>query len=325
MFSLFRKNDPYLYVLYSVAIIAGRVCFYLVKGELAIPADFQQSFLFDGLAMAQISAFWHCILNISVLLINAVLINILMQSNNALKENNYLGGFIYILLMSSSSALFLFSPALLGSTFILLALNLVLSHVKQRASEENIFFSGFFLGLSAIIYSPFLPLLFALLLIYFFYTRTIRRRYFLAIFGFLFPYLVTYTLSFFLGFDFELDPFIGQALPLEIFSISNPMSILFMGLPLLISFYELGNNFSGKRMTNHQLHFQRVMFTIMLFAIFIISVWNVPFGASSLVIIAFSYFLTQAILGVQKLWIRELLSLIVLLHVILPYLLTANF
>lgn len=324
MFSLFRKNDPYLYVLYAAVIIISRICFYLIQGELAIPADFNQSIIFDGNLMAELPAVWHCILNILFVLINAILLNLLIHTNNALRDNNYLGGFIFILLMSSSPALFLFSPALVGITFILVALNLVLAHVKQRASEENIFFTGFFLGLAGLIYSPYFCLILALVLIYFFYTRTIPRRYVLAIFGFLFPYLVSYALTFFIPFQFEFNDLLGQIDAFELYSNMSPTTYAFILLPLLLSIFELGNNFSGKKMSNHQLHFQRVMFILLIAAFIIASLWNVPMAAIELLVIPIAYFVAHSIMGSRKVWIREVVSLMIFLAIFLPYLLTAN-
>ena len=106
---------------------------------------------------------------------NMLLINDLVRSNQAFDENNYLAGFIYLILAHMSSEQFILSGGLIASTCLILALRLILSHVKQRASEENIFFTGFLLGLAALFYSPLLIYLPIVLLIYVFYTRTIPR------------------------------------------------------------------------------------------------------------------------------------------------------
>ena len=213
-------------------------------------------------------------LNGVLVLVNAVLFNQLTLANNALKERNYTPGFVFILLMSSFQEAFIYSAVLIGLVFLLLALFLILGHVKQRASEENIFFTGFFLGLAGIAFKPYALFLVCLLIIYFLYTRTIIRRYFLGLFGFVFPHLIIFTISKFTKIQSDYSFWIqgiSQILEFKNWLEYQPLVIL---PALLIAFYELAINYTGRKMTNHQIHFQRVMMTILMYSIAIYFFWR---------------------------------------------------
>ncbi len=322
MFSIFRKNDPYLYVLYAVAVIVTRVLFFFFSENTYAPVpelEFDRNF-YDFLILKPQSKGFGIILNGVLVLLNAVLFNQLILMNNALKESNYTPGIVFILLMSSFQEAFIYSGILLGLASLILALYLILGHVKQRASEENIFFTGLFLGLAGIAFKPFALFSICLLIIYFLYTRTIVRRYFLALFGFGFPHLIIFTVSKFTAITTDYS-FWAESI-LSTINSSNwleyqPLIIVPM---LLIAFYELAVNYSGRKMTNHQIHFQRVITTILVYSIAIYFIFGGTYGAVMLGILPITFFVSMSIGNANKLWIREAISVLVLLLLARPYL-----
>lgn len=325
MFSLFRKNDPYLYVLYFVAILVTRLVFFLVYDHGLNTVHFSSSLLFGQGSFSDLPLFWHALCNGALLLFNSLMVNQLVLNNNASKEHNYLTGFVFILLMSSAPSLFFFSGLAIAITCSIIVLNLVMAHVKQRASEENIFFTGVFAGIASLCFSPLVIMPIWVIMVYFFFTRTIRRRYVLSLFGFLFPFLISYCVALFTDFTFDLAVIFGRVNANAIWQGPFNIHLVFLAFPLFISLTELLKGLSGQGMTNHQIHFNRVMMLVLFFAIGLSILWNTPFGGGHLAIIPMAYFSAQVLIDTKKVWLREVFSLIFILHLALPYLIAAYF
>lgn len=322
MFSIFRKNDPYLYVIYAIAVIITRLLYFL----------FSENSMATGIAQEGNHGFYDLFvfytenrglsisLNGLIILANAVLFNQLILANNALRESNYTPGFVFILLMSSFQEAFIFSGILIGLAFLLFSLFLILGHVKQRASEENIFFTGFFLGLAGIAFKPYAWFFICLLIIYFLYTRTIIRRYFLGLFGFLFPHLIIFTISKFTDlqsdYTFWMDG-VNPVFELSLWLGYQPLVIL---PAFFIAFYELIVNYTGIKMTNHQIHFQRVMTTILVYSMALYFLFGLSVGGVMLSVIPITFFVSMAIGNAQKVWVREAVSLLIIIFLVRPYL-----
>jgi hypothetical protein len=261
----------------------------------------------------------HITINGLMVLTNAILLNQLILKNTALKEGNYIPGVIYILFMSSFKEAFLVSGSLFSITFLLFSLFLILAHVKQRASEENIFFTGFFLGLASILFKPLMSIFLLLVIVYFLYTRTIVRRYILSLYGFIFPHIAVYLSSIFLDISFDYS--LGFNWNLHRFSEINMLTYSPIVLTpfLLITLYGLFKNYAGRQMTNHQIHFQRVMTGILIYSSCIFFITESA-GALLISILPITFFISMTIEGIQKPWLREVVSLLLIILLAVPYL-----
>lgn len=252
-----------------------------------------------------------------------LLINHIIRSNQAYDENNYLAGFVFLILTHSSNQFFVVSGGLIATTCLLIGIHLILSHIKQRASEENIFFTGVLIGLAVLFYSPFMIFLPLTLLIYIFFTRTIPRRYMLSAFGFTFPFLILWSMSLYGKEPMDFGFFFMQLFKGEIRELYS-VNYIFLLIPLLLSLFKLVTSFSGIAMTNHQIHVQRVMFINFLAMIFVFFADSEGKGFLWLLTIPATYFFSKSLLEINKKWVRSVIFILWLALLINPYLLAAD-
>lgn len=242
----------------------------------------------------------------------AFILNTTLQKNAAFQENNFLPGFLFVVFASASSEFLFLSPILLANTFLLLALDKVLIHLKFRGSEENILTTGFLIGLAALSYAPYFWLVPLVILIYIMYSSTLVRRYFLMTYGFIFSllvfwiyYLTSQNGGAFLGGYFEL---VFSTHLVEPIALKN-LALIF-GLPTLFSVLSVAQGFQGLGFTNHQILTQRTMLWLLIFGL--IMIWMTPssgsFNALAL-IIPLTFFTSQFLITRSKKWVGEALFL----------------
>lgn len=131
MLSLFRKNDPFLNFVLILLLIIIRVI-YTLFGEFSLePTISTHSYLLKEVLPLQLNSYGHIWISASFVMINILLINHLIRSNQAFDENNYLGGFIYLVLSNSAQPFFQVTGSLIASTCLLLALTLILNHENE--------------------------------------------------------------------------------------------------------------------------------------------------------------------------------------------------
>lgn len=298
---------------------------YTLFGEFSLePTISTHSYLLKEVLPLQLNSYGHIWISASFVMINILLINHLIRSNQAFDENNYLGGFIYLVLSNSAQPFFQVTGSLIASTCLLLALTLILNHLKQRASEENIFFTGAVMGLAMLFYAPIILFLPLTLLIYVFYTRTLSRRYVLSTFGFCFPFIITYSISLYAQNEFELS-FFFEGLFSNSITEFNAFALVFLILPALLLLTKLIGSFSGLKMTNHQIHFHRIMFLLFLSSVYLLFAEATDLGFIWVFAIPATYFICKSLLEIRKNWIRNTVFLLLLAQLVYPYLLAAYF
>jgi len=321
--NLFRKNDPFLNILLIMTLVVLRLI-YTFFGDLAdVSIESSNSYLVNEVLNIQLNPYGHIWISALFIAINTLLLNQILRENQAFGENNYLSGLVYLILTNASPYFFIFSGDLVAMTCLLFAMSLILSHVKQRASEENIFFTGVLMGLSVLFSSPMVIFLIFTLLVYVFYTRTIARRYALSTFGFLFPFIIGFSLSLLGHGTFTLSYFFHTLFENSFMGIAWN-SLVFMIFPLLILFYKLLTSFGGIKMSNHQIHVQRVMFLLTLIVSYFFFADPFGYGFLWLFSIPASYFITKTLLEIEKKWIQATVFYLLIAHLVLPYLSAFN-
>lgn len=296
---------------------------YTFFGPTELDSIWQEQSYLLSLASIELSRTAHIWISGIFVGFNILLINHIIRINQAYDENNYLAGFIFLIFAHSSSQLFLLSGGLIASSCLLVAIHLMLSHVKQRASEENIFFTGALLGFSVLFYSPLMIFLPLTLLIYVFFTRTIPRRYLLSTFGFVFPFLIVFSISLFGAQKLDLAFFFGQQFNVGLMQLEE-INYLFLIVPVILTLSKLFTSFSGISMTNHQIHIQRVMFVIFLATIYVFFADSSGSGFLWIFSITATYFVSKTLLEINKKWVRRTVFLLWSALLMNPYLLAAD-
>ena len=271
------------------------------------------TFLFNSSVLVSV------VVSTILVFIQALIFNSTLQRNAAFEENTYLPGILYALIMSSHQEFLNLSPALMANTFLLLATDKILVHLKFRGSEENILTTGFLLGLAALCYAPYFILLIFAIVIYVIYSGTLVRRYFLMAYGFVFSFLIFWIYYLYFG---QGGVFLGDYFS-DLFQINeveggvvNKMLLIF-GLPLFLSVLSGAQSFQGAGLTNHQILIQRMMLWMLIFVLVILRLDNqMTLLTAQTMAIPLTFFSTQFLLSRGKRWVGEVVFLLLAISAI---------
>jgi Family of unknown function (DUF6427) len=254
----------------------------------------------------------------------ALYFNYLGQQRQFFSERNYVPAFLYILFVNISFDFSTLSPALMSTTFLLLALGGLTKQMQREGITEDVFEIGFYLSIAALFYIPsaiFIVWLFFVLLIY---TGANIRLHALAIFGFAFPIALTVIYFF---YQDALDALsrnllfsVFQSRQYNLNSFQSVIITLF--IPILIGVLGFFRTIAFGRFTNYQTRIQQIM--MLWFMAGVLTIALMPYIAPMqfvllvppLVFFTNNFFL----LSKRRIWLSELLALgIVTVILILQY------
>jgi hypothetical protein len=122
-------------------------------------------------------------------------LGIIFITKKVFNENTFIPSMIFSVLFFFSFDTIALTDELLGSGFLLLALNNLFKEIEFRMPrDETTFNLGIYISLASLFYFPYVTFLFAVLISLFLFARASGRKYLLLIFGFLLPHL--FILSF---------------------------------------------------------------------------------------------------------------------------------
>lgn len=153
MISVFRKNDvANIFLLLPYTIL-------LRLYSLIHPTAYQFSEL-DPIWLEDIyevvsSPLAQSVIAILLIFAQAVVINLLGNRHHIFRTPSALGGMLYVLLVSAIPELQVLSPALIGVTFLLIAIYNVFTTYKQTVAASSIFNAALSSAIAAIIYPPY--------------------------------------------------------------------------------------------------------------------------------------------------------------------------
>ncbi|MBO3698719.1 DUF6427 family protein [Roseivirga sp. E12] len=325
MLSYFKKNDPYRIVGLLMILIVTRITFFFffktedwvltIDSEGPLSNETIHSGPITNLLFMVVSFFNTEVLDTllagTLILLNGILLNSIFIRNASFQESSYVPASMYIILMSASKDFYHLSPALVGSSFLLISLNFLFYHIKYRGTEENIISTGFTIGLAALCYYPFMWIYIMVLIIYLLYSGTITRRYFLLTWGFVLPLLITWLIFFVLDKgDQFLNTLFSGSVDHQILGELLEQSLIVYGFALALSLVAAIQNFAGQGMTNHQILVQKAMSWVGFFGILAFAIFGFNnLAALVLVIPAMAYFCTKLFADLSKKYVGELLFL----------------
>lgn len=248
--------------------------------------------------------------------------NVMVNNRNVLSKRNYIPGLIYLLFLNFSFDCCTLSPVLMATTFVLMSFGTMVRQISRLQSTDEVFEIGFLIGLASLFYPPAcIFILWAMASLVFFSGATIRQ-YSLAIFGFLFPLLLT-VLFFYLDGSYTAfyRNFISSVFQIRQYNLNDFKSLLItLLIPFgvgVLGFLRLVNTFG---FNNFQVRCQQVM---MLWAIAgVLSIGLMPFLAPMQFIIfvpTLAFFAINFFNSFKKQWLAELIflgifSTILLIH-----------
>lgn len=189
LLSFFRINDPFrLLVIIALLLLLSSVYIWVLDIPLLQPemiwlligermADGKHMYIdiIDDTGPLSSGIYWICylifgktvmsykLLSLLVIIFQIVYINTLYIRYKSFEENTYIPALVMVILFHLSFDMITLSPALMGSTFIVLALGQLFSQtVLQKDSSDSILLVGIFGGIAACFHFPlitFLPFL----------------------------------------------------------------------------------------------------------------------------------------------------------------------
>ncbi len=137
------------------------------------------------------------ILAFVIIFFQSAYVGILFISKKVFSENTYIPSFLFSLLFFFSYDTLSLSNELLGSGFLLLALNYLFQEVEFRNErDENILNLGLCISLASLFIFSFSIYLLGAIVVLVLFTRSTLRKFLLLIFGYLLPHLLVISLSY---------------------------------------------------------------------------------------------------------------------------------
>lgn len=222
MIRYFRINDPYRLVGLFVLLLLLYLPFFIADSRLTIP-ELRDLILGEKLNeghrmykgvvdnSAPLAAWTHemldtlfgrsllvrHILAFVIIFLQSAYVGIMFISKKVFTENTYIPSFLFALLSFFSWDTLSLSNELLGSGFLLLALNNIFQEIEFRNErDESIFNVGLCISLASLFAFSFIVYLPCAIVILLLFTRSNVRKYLLLIFGFLLPHLLTISIAY---------------------------------------------------------------------------------------------------------------------------------
>src|SRR5688500_18757623 len=143
------------------------------------------------------SVFVRHIIAFFIIFLQSAYVGILFISKKVFSENTFIPSFLFSLLFFFSHDTLSLSNELLGSGFLLLALNNLFQEIEFRnQGDESIFNVGLCISLASLFALSFIVYLFCAIVILLLFTRSNIRRFLLLIFGFLLPHLLAISIAY---------------------------------------------------------------------------------------------------------------------------------
>ena len=140
------------------------------------------------------------ILAFILIFLQGAYVGIMLIMRKAFNENTYIPSFLFCLLFFFSYDTLSLSGELIGSTFLLLALNNLFKEIEFRTQrDETVFNLGLYISLASLFSFAFWIYLFCIMIVLVFFTRTTARKFLLLIFGFALPHLLMLTIGYLSG------------------------------------------------------------------------------------------------------------------------------
>lgn len=260
------------------------------------------------------------ILALIALFAQSAFLGMVFINKKAFSESTYIPSFLFSVLAFFSFDNLVLSSELLGSGFLLLALNNLFKEIEFRAQrDETIFNLGLFISFATLCNFSFIIHLLGIIAILVIFTRTSLRSFLLLTFGFMLPHLIMMSIYYLNNNLDNLWHF--YYVPNLSFSSANLVSnygLFLLGLIplfyLLVSIVMLNRE---ARFTKYQSQLLQSMFFWMIFS-FIQAIFSKDLRPQNFLTLipSFVFFITHFILLIRRRKFAEMNAWILLLGIV---------
>jgi hypothetical protein len=245
-----------------------------------------------------------------IIFLQAIFLGIVFIDKKVFPESSFVPSVLFVLLFFFSFDNYALSPELIGSGFLLLALNYLFKEIEFREQrDESVFNIGLFISLGSLFEFSFVVYLAGALIILTIFTRNSARKFLLLIVGFLLPHLLLLSIYFLKDglqemWQYYYIPNLGFASS----SFITTKGVLILGIVplfyLVVSFIML--NREG-RFTKYQSQLIQAMFFWLVFSVLQI-LYSKNFRPQSFITLipGFSFFITYFLLMIRRKRLAEI-------------------
>ena len=216
------------------------------------------------------------IIALIICFLQCIIFNKITLENKVFTENNYLPSVVYGILISVSYEMFTLTPALLSTTFILLALSSIFSQVEFRLKkDEPILSIGVYIGISALFCMQSAIFLLATIIVLGMFSSTVARRYLLIIYGFCLPFIFV-GLFYFMKDDLSLllRAFYHKMFtPDRIQYLDLNSTLILLTLPMVFLLISIVRIIQRSRFSNYQVRLIQLVL-MWMFVSFLVLIWS---------------------------------------------------
>jgi hypothetical protein len=193
--------------------------------------------------------------------IQAIIFNMVLNINNVYPEKTLIPALLYIVFSSIFFDFLTLSPPLMGVTFIIIALHYVFIQTRAAGNDENMFYTGLFIGIASLFYLPYFVFMIFSIFSFVLYVGPGLRKYLIMILGFLLPFLIVGVYYFCLNgleslyHNFIVSLFLGLKNKL----ISNSAMLVLLIIPGLLFAVAVFYVSARAKYTNYQFNCFRIM------------------------------------------------------------------
>ncbi|MFT6203942.1 MAG: hypothetical protein ACI9V1_001469 [Spirosomataceae bacterium] len=207
------------------------------------------------------------------IIFQAVYLSIITNRREFFLERNYVVGAVYVLLANLSFDLGKLSPALMGTTFLIIAYNSFAKQIGNRDGvRDDVFEVGLFVGVATLFHLPFMAFLPWITLAMLLFTGASFRQILLIVLGFVLPIFVMGIYFYFVS-DFEAFKYsvLESSIRFTQLSFGKLIEVFYtFTIPLLVSlvgyFFLITNSrYNGGQSRMHQIALLGVLFGVVAY------------------------------------------------------------
>ncbi len=187
--------------------------------------------------------------------------NLIMSRQSIFPERNYVPGFVYLVMMNISFDYTTLSPALMATTFLLLALGTLLKQLDREGIKDELLEVGFYIGIATLYYPPSMVFIIWVELSLLLYSGASFRQHIINVLGFFFP-IVIVNLYFYLDghYDAFTRNFLSIIFQIRQYDLNDFQTLLaVIALPVIFAILGFLKILNYGRYTNFQSRVQQVL------------------------------------------------------------------
>lgn len=321
---ILKSNQPIVIILIILSAILLWLPSFINPIGMEIPSDHFNMPFYNFIAEhIEYNSFVSLMISFLLVLLQAFLLVQFNKKHIFINYRTYLPALFYVIISSSFVQLQRLNPVIIGSIFIFVSINFIISTYRTEYALNRLYLAGFFVALASLFWGPFAIFVLIIWISISILRPFIGREWIVGLLGFLTPYLFVFV-YYFVFSDQEdflalVNHFTSNFSLIKIFHSVHFSYYIFYGILLLIiiaASYTIIANYQKKKIKDRkffEINWWLFIFGLVLFLLF----KNVKYEIIYLLSMPVSFLLTDYFYTIKKSWYLD--SLLWLLFASLVY------